>query len=136
MCGWSALNIPFIETRTTSMHGLRINPIRIQFLESLPDTATIAIRQLNSQKLKALERVSSFRSNFHKQVAAQLCVETSQSVLLPEFRVREISNGLIMHTYIPAILLVSSTIYRGTSRGVGGQKCFLGQPVRQRLQLY
>jgi putative transposase len=45
-----------------------------------------AIRKLNAEKLKALERVSNFRSNFHKQVAAHLCAEEGRTILLPEFR--------------------------------------------------
>jgi len=49
----------------------------------------LVIRQLNFQKLKALERVSTFRSNFHKHVAAHLCAEKGRTIVLPEFRVSQ-----------------------------------------------
>ena len=51
--------------------------------------AMAAIRKVNGEKLKALERVSNFRSNFHKQVAAHLCAEKGRTILLPEFRVSQ-----------------------------------------------
>ena len=52
-------------------------------------TALLIIRQLKAQQLKASERVSNFRNNFHKQVAAHLCAEEGRTIVLPEFRVSQ-----------------------------------------------
>ena len=78
MCGWSALDIPFVETRTTLMHGLRINPIHIQFLVSLPDMAMLAIRQLNSQKLEGLTRPERRHSGLLDHAHIHTCYSARQ----------------------------------------------------------